>query len=48
MFYKFLGINDDWELHSIPIMFQHLGGSHTGDRIKVHYDNVGISLGIKD
>lgn len=37
---KCLAINDNWELKNIPIAFEYLGGSHTGDRIKKHYDQV--------
>lgn len=35
-----VGINDSWELELFTIKFEYLGGSHTGKRIKEHFDTV--------
>ena len=32
------GIDQNWELHSIPIAFEFVVGSHTGEAIKSQYD----------
>ena len=37
----------DWNLHSIPIAFEYMSGSHTGVRIKQQYDYIVEKFGIK-
>lgn len=48
IFYYILGINNEWKLERLTLKFEYLGGKHTGDRIKEHFDKVINYFGIKD
>ncbi len=42
------GIDDEWNLLTIPIAFQYVTGSHTGKVIKSQFDAIQKEFGLKN
>ena len=41
------GIDSNWNLHSIPIAFQHVTGPHTGQAIKKQFEEIATNFNIR-
>ena len=41
------GIDTNWQMHTIPIAFQHVTGSHTGKAIKQQFEEIATKFNIR-